>query len=294
MTDRQIGYFSLTFLLLFIVFSLSAVLYRVFSTNELRIVRFDTIGNLNIEDAIRVRGVSVGRICGIDWHEGRACVKVLFEKPVEIHSDYRIYSVDVGIMGERNLTLSCGSPSAPIVGPGDTLQGLFVIGPSEAIGMMHLLEKKMVQLAGISTALLYGKDNTPSLVSSINDMVRVLDSVSIELLDLCRIVDEAASAQMARLEGMVGKAAAFSGDVSRAAPAAFDTFEQSVASLSRAVDKLESGIEQLLPLLAYLEGPEMEQWKARLLALQKKMAQLHELLDDLARRGLNLKVRFFR
>jgi phospholipid/cholesterol/gamma-HCH transport system substrate-binding protein len=86
-------------------------------------VLFDNAGGLPIKGAVKSAGVTVGHIEKIDLQDGRARVTAHIDRKYQVHSDARARVASTGFIGSKFLELNLGSPSAPLLQDGDTIEG---------------------------------------------------------------------------------------------------------------------------------------------------------------------------
>lgn len=96
-------------------------------------VRFSEVGGLIQGDPIFVNGVERGRVENVDLLDRRVVVEMAVRQGVQIPVDSRVSLQAVGIMGERQVTIRLGG-SDQVVAPGDTLDGMLLMGLGEVMG----------------------------------------------------------------------------------------------------------------------------------------------------------------
>lgn len=100
---------------------------------EVRVV-FDSIAGLTVDSEVRLAGVRVGRVSDIDLTEdGRAEVGIRLRDPdIRLRSDAVASVASAGLLGEKYLELTAGTPGAETVPNGGYIQG----GPPVSIDQM--------------------------------------------------------------------------------------------------------------------------------------------------------------
>jgi phospholipid/cholesterol/gamma-HCH transport system substrate-binding protein len=96
-------------------------------------VRFPEVGGLVSGDPINVNGVERGRVNSLKLTPHGVVVDMAVREGVTIPDDSRIELKSIGIMGERFVAIHMGA-SDHAIAPGDTLDGLFLMGLSEVMG----------------------------------------------------------------------------------------------------------------------------------------------------------------
>jgi len=86
-------------------------------------VYFQNAEGLPDKGPVKVAGVEVGKVKKITLEGGRARVEVSLDTDVKVHADAEASIAATGLIGTKYLDLSLGSPEAPLLKEGDTLQG---------------------------------------------------------------------------------------------------------------------------------------------------------------------------
>jgi predicted nucleic acid-binding Zn-ribbon protein len=191
-------------------------------------------------------------------------------------------------MGDRLLTLDPGSDTAALVPARDTLAGRFVIGPSEALGMVGRLREVVSGFAELSFVLLHGDARHPSLVQQYARIARVADSLSVRLLALSRQLDGGFSRRAHALYHLTGTTARLSADLTEATPQMLAELRARVDAIAKAADDLEALVRKARPLVAKIDSPEARALGERLDHLQQQLTDLRSSLQDVRHRGVNL------
>jgi len=139
-------------------------------------VEFPYIGDLRLDDPFTLNGYHVGMVKGIKLiGPSRVILKINLRVPVEIREGYNLLLGDLGIFGERLVSLENGPPEAPLVNPGDTLSGEYFMGISDMLGKMmelrDLLDTAMVFVGNLQ----HGNDTAKSLMEWVGDTKNTLD-----------------------------------------------------------------------------------------------------------------------
>jgi len=290
MKDRHIGYIALVFIGLFIV-SIVVLLFRtILQPVQKRVIVFDTVGSLKIEDPIMVGGIVVGTIVNVEQRDNRAFVTYASDSAVTIHADYSISIIDIGVMGDRIVVLDCGSPLAPVIPAADTLRGAFKLGPSEAIGMAYQMRETVNLFARTSTLLLQGSKEKPSLVSRIQDVVFDIDSISRGVLSLTRVLELVFSQGLDSASAYADRLSDLSDEARASVPRMLADLDTTIGFLDTTLARVEPLITGLNALAARLQGAEGRELELRLAKLQTDFKELRTLMDLLRRQGLKLRV----
>ena len=143
MTNRQIGYFTLVFLVVFVTVFGLYVHFTYVRGWTVRTVYADNIGNLKIDNPVKVAGVAVGMVRSIGREGNKALLRVKMRDDLDIRTDYALLNMDVGLMGDRILVLVPGKSGEPL--PADApLNARFLNGIAEGIRNADLKVPKRV------------------------------------------------------------------------------------------------------------------------------------------------------
>ena len=121
--DRRLGYFILAILLLVIAGSIGYGIFFARTPEPRRVISFDMIGNLRIDDPVSLKGLAIGTIVDIRWRPRSVLVFIQPSQNLVLHKGYTVDNRDVGLMGDRALLIDDPNPAAPVIAPADTLAG---------------------------------------------------------------------------------------------------------------------------------------------------------------------------
>jgi len=290
MSDRLTGYLALAVLSCIAAVAVGLVAHTIIRPTEDRLVRFANVGALKLSDPVMQQGVEIGRVKRIDHSGSMALLTLQFVPPQSIYANYAVQVVDLGIMGDRFVAIDCGSADYPAVGPGDTLQGLFMIGTSEALSMVGQLRDAVRGFADFSARLVYGDSAHTPFVARYARAVWFIDSVSRSLVTLTESAEKLISGRMGSLSAMADSASLLASSLSTRGPELIGSLVNTVRTVDSAVvrmDAMVAGLAKAAQTVEGVQGAEMEQ---RLRLIQTRLRDISELLDDLQRRGVNLRV----
>lgn len=114
--------------------------------------RFDSIAGLDDKATVRVAGVRVGRVDGIRLEDGKAVLRLVLEKPVELREGAKANIANLGMLGDKYVQLDPGPAGAAALPEGAVLPGTSPLGFDEALakvsGLGDSLEKALGGLSG--------------------------------------------------------------------------------------------------------------------------------------------------
>ena len=188
--DRRIGYAILLFFFVSVLKLAVYVLYCTKNPEPVRIIAFNSTGNLKIDDPVTIKGISAGKISDIKWRKQNILVFIKTHKPIEFHYGYRIDNNDVGYMGDRMLSIDLGDIEAPIIPVTDTLKGNFNTGLSEFIGIAWKIRGIVDSLKAVSAKMLIGTPANPSIASQLKEIMTGADSMSLNLIKMTSAISK--------------------------------------------------------------------------------------------------------
>lgn len=145
---RTVGYITILFTLIFLVTGgLYVYFTRVHGWIE-RVALADDIGNLKLDNPVKVGGVVVGQVKRISRENNQARLLLRMRESVEIRSGYTLLNMDIGLMGDRALFLYPGD-SGRIVLANEPLQVRFVAGIAEGIRNADQLGRIVIDLKNL-------------------------------------------------------------------------------------------------------------------------------------------------
>lgn len=132
-------------------------------------IRFNYVSGLESNAPVYFAGREVGKIESIEVRSGEESpilLKIAVPQDVQLRADSEVFIDTLGLMGEKFVELTPGTPATEILKPGSVLTGTDPIP-------MHALIRKMNLLA----------DRMDELTASLNPMMARLDSMLVEYQD---------------------------------------------------------------------------------------------------------------
>ncbi len=109
------------------------------STDVYRVrVLFDSIAGLGIDAPVRLAGVLVGRVEAINLTEnGQAEVVLRINNGVPLRADGTASVASLGLLGEKYLEVTAGTPGGPLVTDGGTIQAGAAVSIDQMVAVMN-------------------------------------------------------------------------------------------------------------------------------------------------------------
>jgi ABC-type transporter Mla subunit MlaD len=289
MNDRKLGY-AILFLLVLTFAVVAVYLVRtVVYPHEVRIVSFERIGNLRIEDAVRVRGTLSGVIENIKWTKNKILVAIKFRKPLAIHQGYSIINMDEGIMGDRMVLVDVGDTTAPLCGVSDTLRGTFNPGVSEALGYAWQMRDLVDTFVAVTGRWVHGTAVNNSLITRTRSAITTVDSLSKAVAEAARQIEAGVTGQIDSINAIVNQTSVLARTFAAAAPeymAAIDAYEK---KLSAIVAMLHATASNLRATVENLQGPGTVLWSDDVETIRKNLVFLQTIIEAVQQRLLQFK-----
>jgi len=146
--------------------------------------KFPYIGELKLDDSFEVNGKLVGMVKRITTNEpNKVILTINLKRPVVIHEGYKLFLNDIGIMGERVVSLENGPPDAPVVNLADTLKGEYFPGISDMLGRMPELRDFLDDCILFVRNIQEGTDSVRSIIEWLNSAEEAIDKIALSIVN---------------------------------------------------------------------------------------------------------------
>jgi phospholipid/cholesterol/gamma-HCH transport system substrate-binding protein len=123
--------------------------FRLFGERGVRVeALFDTVTGLDDRSAVRIAGVRVGRVDGIDLEDNQAVVGILLDEPLLLTRGTRARIASLGLLGDKYVELVPGPRDAPPLAEDARIPGTTAPGFDEVLGSFADFGTSMEKLAG--------------------------------------------------------------------------------------------------------------------------------------------------
>ncbi|MEA2562822.1 MAG: phospholipid/cholesterol/gamma-HCH transport system substrate-binding protein [Acidobacteriota bacterium] len=109
---------------------------------------FDSVAGLDEKASVRVAGVRVGRVDGVDLEGRKARVTLLLEKPVDMPQGTIARVANLGLLGEKYIEIVPGPPGGAPLPPGTVLPGETPPSIDEAIAKFNEIGDSIQEMTG--------------------------------------------------------------------------------------------------------------------------------------------------
>ena len=242
----KVGLFVVAGLGIFALFIVSLMGLGLGGSKDTYSVLFKTVAGLENGSIVRLGGLKVGRVenVGISARDARMAEAVIsVNTGTPIRRDSRVLVTSVGVTGSMYLSITLGSPDAPLVRPGSVLRGQEAASFQDVINEAQGVASRMNKVLG-------GLDETAQLVFS--DIQKLVRSARTKFDTILGATGRA----VARVENILSE------ENER-------TITRFLASLGKAADRLEKNI-----------GPAVKEFQLTLQRVRKSLAQVDRTADS--------------
>ena len=153
------------------------------SSQKHMITEFDQAAGLTLQSAIRVAGVPVGTVSGIDLDGKRARVTLALPKGFPVYKDAAISLSAIGILGEKYIDLDPGHPEQGPLDPGQQIPsktGMSMDSLMETLGGISKDVKNVTQALSESIGGEQGRQKLDEIVDNIRQLTGEFRSMAQE------------------------------------------------------------------------------------------------------------------
>lgn len=111
-------------------------------------VRFNSIAGLGIDAPVRLAGVPVGRVESIELtNDGRALVTLRINNDVILREDSAAAVASLGLLGEKYLEISAGTPAANVVVDGGSIRPAAPVSVDQMVVVMNQIAADAAEIS---------------------------------------------------------------------------------------------------------------------------------------------------
>jgi len=158
--------------------------------------RFNTIQDLKVGDPVKMAGVEIGRVKGIDLAEDKVEVTLKLRNTAKVKTDSKASIKFVGLMGQNFVSIDFGTPKAVVIEPNSLLQ---TVEQGDLNSLMVKLESVATGVEGLTKN--FSGENFSNLLGPFTDFLKENSPRLTAILGNLQII----SGQIAKGEGTVGK-----------------------------------------------------------------------------------------
>ncbi|MEK6692648.1 MAG: MlaD family protein [Nitrospirota bacterium] len=121
-TDIKVGIFVTIVIIVLAYMTFTVGDFRIFKAKGYKVYAyFPTVAGIDEKSRVKIAGVDAGRIERIEVAEGKARLTIRLNPGIVIRKDSKASIKGVGLLGEKFLEITAGSPDQPVLTEGDTI-----------------------------------------------------------------------------------------------------------------------------------------------------------------------------
>ncbi len=192
---------------LFVVLSLVILLVGVYFLKETVPGRktdnyhanFDQVSTLQDGDPVKINGVKMGKVQGIELTGNRVRVRLQLDHGIKLPKDSEVRIQNIGLMGERQIGILLGR-STEYYPTGADLEGRLDAGIAEAMGVAGEVFVESEVMVKSLRAIMDSTVGKPEFVASFNTVVKQTEDLSSRLGAFLHDVDPKVRHSLSNLE----------------------------------------------------------------------------------------------
>jgi phospholipid/cholesterol/gamma-HCH transport system substrate-binding protein len=221
-------------------------------------VAFDSIAGLAPDSPVRLAGVRVGRVDRIGLTPaGQAEAILRIDSDVVLRGDATASVASLGLLGEKYLELTAGTPAAPAVGDGGSIQAGPAVSVDQMVAVMNGIAAD-VQETTEALSNVFGSEAGETRMQAILDNTELLTR---DLGDIARANRAAIEASTANIEQLTAAMA-------ESLPRMIDEYRALATNASDLIDGNDANLEGAI-----------EEVRALVLSLDRSAAVLEEIMQ---------------
>jgi len=208
------------------------------------VVYFDNVTGLKADSPVEVAGIEVGRVRAITLEEGRARLALEIAGPVKIPADTVASIKSRGVLGDKYVDLSGGSPDSPDLADGG------VLARSDRSADLEVLFQKVGQIADDIGVVAKSVSNVFGGPQGEQNLRLTFDS----LRDLTVSLNQMVQQNVESVNLIVENLREFSGDLRHMSGANRDGIDNIVANFETASAQMSQTLERVNSVMAKIDA----------------------------------------
>ena len=294
--NRIIGYTIITAVLLLLVLPAAYLYWQTTSPKTKRTIIFKHVTGqsfLSKQDPVRILGVEVGVVTKITGSDTAAFVTIETDPSIEIHEGYKVELLPKGVMGERFLTISTGTPSRRMIPSATLLTGTVMVGPDEALSYVKLLADAIHKLRSVSDQLRFGTAQKTSLIEMTWQITLKIDSILGTLQSAVSGITNGLSGTIGTVSDLLETSSNLSASISDSLQTSIHSVTTLVEDTDRLLLRTQSLLNQVSALTEKVSDPDLSLWKENSITLGSQLRELQSLIYLLQSDSLVLPVKLW-
>ncbi len=160
---------------------------------------FDQVSTLQDGDPVKINGVKMGKVQGIELNGNRVRVRLQLDHGIKLPKDSEVRIQNIGLMGERQIGILLGR-STEYYATGADLEGRLDAGIAEAMGVAGEVFVESEVMVKSLRAVMDSTVGKPEFVASFNTVVKQTEDLSSRLGAFLHDVDPKVRHSLSNLE----------------------------------------------------------------------------------------------
>jgi phospholipid/cholesterol/gamma-HCH transport system substrate-binding protein len=240
--EAKVGIFVLAGIALLVYFSVRIGALKMPGEEEgYRVsVLFESIAGLQAKAKVRYAGIPVGIVEQIDLVNDRARVVLLLRPDVRIRRDAAVEVGTMGLLGEKYINIRGGTPQAPYLKDGDTIEGAEPVSIDQIVGSINAVGRDIKAITESFRDVVGTEEGKLALH-------RILENIE----NLTRNLSEMVAANRRNMDEMLENIRVLTADLRELS----QEHKADIGSTFTAVSTVASELEQSMPqILRHLES----------------------------------------
>ncbi len=244
-TELKVGIFAIIVIIILSYMTLKVGSLPLLWEKGYRLyITLDDTSGLDEKSRIRIAGVESGMIEKIRLENGKAKITLLIEPDVKIYRNAKVSLRMSGLLGDKYLALSTGSPDEPLLKNGDYIVNVIPVADIDTLASQLTFAATYISDLTENLNKIFGEDEKDAIRESIHN----LSAVTKNLKEISEENREPLHAILVRLENFTAalsdKGPGFIDDISKIAKDLSEKGPGLIDDLSKAAHDLKEVIEE--------------------------------------------------
>ena len=263
--------------------------YRVFAN-------FDSVAGLLIGSPVQVAGIKIGQVDTIELAEGKARVGMSIFKRYTLHSDSRVTIKSLGILGDKYVDMTLGTPSQAKLKDGDAI--VFVLPGSDLDSLIDTTSQILSDVREVTFALREtlggekGRDRLDSILNRVaeatEDITSITAAISARIDDVMASLesftvnlDKITSENRSGLKATIDNLSEFSQDLAKITARNRETLERIITNVDTFTQSLAEDGPRITSDIREVLETNKESINSSITNLDRSMAKLDKTLANI-------------
>jgi phospholipid/cholesterol/gamma-HCH transport system substrate-binding protein len=179
-------------------------------------VLFDNAAGLGVDDPVLLAGVRVGRVSGVSLtDDGRAQAELRMSPEIQLYQDAVAVVGSSGMLGDRIVDLSPGTPGGAILAPGGTIRGGEPVSVDQMVTVVASIARNLDRTAASIGRVLGTQEGEASL----REILGNLESITAQMDNVVADNRSSIDSSLGNLETTLGNFNSLTVDLAETLPA---------------------------------------------------------------------------